>query len=323
MKISKGILFIIVILFMASFLFAEAQDHPALYRYEGAEIVADQQQDYARYVLGLANHEERNFRGHMKYFADYIDLEGKLTRIQYCVDPSEGLEKVFQNYMQALKKSGYQILFTTSEMNNWPFWHEDVYHHEWGINALQGEDFRSMSAREGYRFLTAKGVYKANDLYFAIYMNIDKDDVHGDCLLVTQDIIEINPMESGLVTAQKIDEAMALSGFVSIYGVHFDSGECEIQDESGPALEEIAIFLKKNSEKKYYIVGHTDNVGDFNLNMELSEKRAKAVKRELIEQYGVRNNQLNAYGVGPLCPVTSNRSDVGKARNRRVEIVVQ
>jgi outer membrane protein OmpA-like peptidoglycan-associated protein len=70
-------------------------------------------------------------------------------------------------------------------------------------------------------------------------------------------------------------------------------------------------------------VGHTDNVGDFDSNMKLSKDRATAIMNELVTKYDVDANQLKAYGVANLSPITSNLTDEGKAKNRRVEIVEQ
>ncbi|RLD84642.1 MAG: cell envelope biogenesis protein OmpA, partial [Bacteroidetes bacterium] len=86
---------------------------------------------------------------------------------------------------------------------------------------------------------------------------------------------------------------------------------------------EIARYIKQHLDKKFFIVGHTDNVGDFDANMTLSENRAKAVTNELVSKYGVDAGQLKSYGVANLVPITSNSTDKGKARNRRVEIVEQ
>ena len=327
-----ALVLILLILFAGLYLFIgvqnlkaqEPKDHPALSRYEGAEIVAYQVRDYIPYVLGTGDQKEKQFRGHGKYFSSYIDLEGKLTRIQYQVPLQEGIYKVFKNYENALKNAGYQILFTTSDKeSSWPFWNEEVYHHERGINPIRGRDFIGPFGREGFRFLTAKGTYKENDIYFAIFINPDEDDVLGDHVLITQDVIEVNPMESGLVTAKKIEDNIDLSGFISIYGIHFETNKWSIKKESEPALEEIASFLQKNNEEKFYIVGHTDNVGDLAYNMDLSKKRAKSVMDKLINEYGIQEQQLEAYGVASLSPVTSNSNEAGKARNRRVEIVKQ
>ena len=313
-----------VILFVLLSAFINAQektDHPALSRYKGSEIVAYQTQDYVPYVLGIDNQEQKDedFRGHRRYFKEFIDLEGKLTRIQYRVSKSEGLFKVFKNYENALKNAGYQVLFTTSDQeSSWPFWNETVYHHEWGINALKADGFEKPFGREGFHYLAAKGVYKGNNIYFAIFINNYNDQIY-----ITQDVVEVNPMETGLVTAKKIQDNIELNGFVSIYGIHFDTGKWDIKEASEPALKEIASFLNSHKQDQYYIVGHTDNVGDFQFNMDLSEKRAQSVKNELITNYGVNESQLNAYGVASLSPVTSNDTESGKARNRRVEIVKQ
>ena len=81
--------------------------------------------------------------------------------------------------------------------------------------------------------------------------------------------------------------------------------------------------MNNNTNKKFYIVGHTDNAGDFLANMTLSENRAKAVLNELITKYAIKAEQLKAYGVSSLAPIASNSTEEGKAKNRRVDIVEQ
>lgn len=83
----------------------------------------------------------------------------------------------------------------------------------------------------------------------------------------------------------------------------------------------IADYLKENSERKFIIVGHTDNTGDFNANVTLSSERAKAVIEKLVTEHGIPKAQLIPYGVGSVSPQMSNATDEGKARNRRVELV--
>jgi outer membrane protein OmpA-like peptidoglycan-associated protein len=72
---------------------------------------------------------------------------------------------------------------------------------------------------------------------------------------------------------------------------------------------------------KIYVVGHTDSVGDFDYNIDLSRRRATAVVEVLVAQHGIDRGRLEPHGVGPLVPVSSNTSEDGRAKNRRVELV--
>ncbi|HDM74891.1 MAG TPA: OmpA family protein, partial [Deltaproteobacteria bacterium] len=71
------------------------------------------------------------------------------------------------------------------------------------------------------------------------------------------------------------------------------------------------------------VVGHTDNVGKINYNMKLSKARAAAVVKELVTKYNISPKRLAAYGVAALAPVASNKTEEGRAKNRRVELVEQ
>ncbi|MEO0287903.1 MAG: OmpA family protein, partial [candidate division WOR-3 bacterium] len=128
-------------------------------------------------------------------------------------------------------------------------------------------------------------------------------------------------METGLITAKDIYEKLKTEGHIAIYGIYFDFDKADIKPESEPTLKEIARFLRENPEIKVYIVGHTDNVGKLDYNMELSRKRAENVVKELVNKYGISKERLKAFGVGPLAPISSNDTEEGRAKNRRVEIV--
>ena len=86
-------------------------------------------------------------------------------------------------------------------------------------------------------------------------------------------------------------------------------------------LKEITKLLKQDPNLNLYVVGHTDNVGKIDYNMQLSSARAEAVVKALITKYGVSRSRLDPHGVGPLAPVASNETEDGRALNRRVELV--
>ena len=113
------------------------------------------------------------------------------------------------------------------------------------------------------------------------------------------------------------------TGHVSIYGIYFDTGKAEVKSESQAALKEIAKLLASDPGLKLYVVGHTDSVGRLETNMKLSQARAEAVVQALTKNHGVAATRLKAQGAGQIAPVSSNRTEEGRAKNRRVELVEQ
>ncbi len=113
------------------------------------------------------------------------------------------------------------------------------------------------------------------------------------------------------------------TGHAAVYGIYFDTGKSDIKPESAQAIGEVAKLLKNAADLKVYVVGHTDNVGGLEANMKLSQSRADAVTQALIRDHGISASRLKAYGDGPYAPVSSNDTEEGRAKNRRVELVKQ
>ncbi len=111
-------------------------------------------------------------------------------------------------------------------------------------------------------------------------------------------------------------------GHVPVAGLTFASGGSKLTEGSGAALDQMAKMLAANPDLKVAIVGHSDNRGSLNVNIELSRRRAAAVRSALIKR-GVKANRLEARGVGYLAPRRSNATDAGRALNRRVELVLR
>jgi outer membrane protein OmpA-like peptidoglycan-associated protein len=123
------------------------------------------------------------------------------------------------------------------------------------------------------------------------------------------------------VDAAAMASSIADSGSVAIYGINFDTASSVIKPESEPAIDEIAKLLTDNPTLKVYIVGHTDMVGDAASNVRLSQARAQSVISDLVSKHGIAAARLIAFGNGPYAPVASNKTDDGRAKNRRVELV--
>jgi len=135
-------------------------------------------------------------------------------------------------------------------------------------------------------------------------------------------IIEKNLMEQNIVADPKaMGDDIERTGRVAVYGIYFDTDSYTIKPESEPTLKAIAELLKTKTNLNVYVVGHTDITGDLDHNMKLSENRARAVVDALIKDYGISSKRLIGKGVGPLSPVSTNKTDEGKQLNRRVELV--
>lgn len=104
------------------------------------------------------------------------------------------------------------------------------------------------------------------------------------------------------------------------HGITFDINKYDIKPESMGTLNMIVQILKDNPEVKFEIDGHTDNSGDHDFNMTLSQHRADAVRIQLINM-GVDGSRLTAKGYGDLKPLGSNNTQEAKATNRRVEFI--
>jgi OmpA-OmpF porin, OOP family len=134
-------------------------------------------------------------------------------------------------------------------------------------------------------------------------------------------IVEEEGMKQEIVA--NFDEALANDGKIAVYGIYFDVGMAVVKAESEEAIKEIADYLTRNSRQSIFIVGHTDNTGDFAKNIKLSKDRALAIKNYLTEKYKIAATRLIADGVGPLAPVGTNATEEGKKINRRVEVVLK
>ncbi len=131
-------------------------------------------------------------------------------------------------------------------------------------------------------------------------------------------ILELKPMTQE-VTADAMYSALSKDGFIALY-INFDTGKYDIKPESVGTIGQIAALLKAHPTLKVSIEGHTDNVGTPQSNKTLSTQRAKSVM-DAVVQKGIAATRMTSVGWGQEKPIADNRSEEGKTKNRRVEIV--
>jgi outer membrane protein OmpA-like peptidoglycan-associated protein len=123
------------------------------------------------------------------------------------------------------------------------------------------------------------------------------------------------------LNADDMKQAIHDSGKVAVYGPYFDTDKDAVKSESQPTLAEIVKLLKSEPALRLHLVGHTDNQGKSDYNLDLSRRRAASVVAELTSKYGIPATRLDAFGCGIYSPVASNEAEEGRAKNRRVELV--
>jgi outer membrane protein OmpA-like peptidoglycan-associated protein len=111
-------------------------------------------------------------------------------------------------------------------------------------------------------------------------------------------------------------------GYVVTLGdIHFDNNRAELKSSASNSVERLGAFLLKYPQRKVLAEGYTDNVGSADSNMDLSVRRANAVRLALIGM-GVDSNRIATHGYGETYPVSTNGTPEGREANRRVEVVL-
>jgi OOP family OmpA-OmpF porin len=118
-------------------------------------------------------------------------------------------------------------------------------------------------------------------------------------------------------------QVITSTGRFVTHGILFDTNSDRIKAESAPVIQSIAKGLENNPNLKLRIEGHTDSVGDPARNMDLSRRRAEALKAVLVSQFSVDPGRLSTAGLGATKPIDSNDTPQGRSQNRRVELVKQ
>lgn len=175
--------------------------------------------------------------------------------------------------------------------------------------------------------------------YNRIYNTAEFDDAFADIYrrLRNYYVIEFNPVDFGMHTVKlkfclPKDSANAEISFdntpdvgsIALLNVYFDLDKADLKSESKAALDNISTLLKGFPLMEIEVRGHTDSTNktkDKERNVKLSQKRADAVKNELVKR-GFTAERIKAVGYGDSQPVADNKSEEGRAQNRRTEFVV-
>jgi outer membrane protein OmpA-like peptidoglycan-associated protein len=237
----------------------------------------------------ISKAEIRDFDAY-KFFdgKQLVTVEGKVNIVNYApkdgINPRPSELQIHRNYVNAIKKIGGKILW-------------------------QGKTELYEDNRYTREALTAIIVREKVEVWAEVWSM-------GDYYNVT--VVEKELMRQDIAASDMLD-AINKNGYIAL-DIHFDTGKATIMPESQPIIDQILKLMKDNPDLKLSVEGHTDNVGDAKGNLKLSKDRAIEVVAQLtIGEIPV--TRLTFVGFGQEKPVADNRTEEGRAKNRRVELV--
>ena len=297
-----------------------SKDPMGLKRYEGTRTTFYDEQAFGSYTLPLGKMSKSRAG---VTFEKSQKLEGKVTRVTYVGNnPERTALEVYRNYQTAIAEQGWTVLWEGSE--------ED-------LSAGKGLLFAGLWDKRpggtftlshlGGRYMAAQKGGSHLALYVANYKvgTVSPKELQPEkgVPIVALDVIESAAMDEKMVVVKADEMASQLidQGGVNLYGFYFDTASATLQSESGPTLDEVEKLLLADKSLRLLVVGHTDGVGGFEDNMDLSKRRAASVVAALSQRVPAVAARLTPCGVGFQCPIASNSSEEGRAKNRRVALV--
>ena len=271
---------------------AGCKDYPLFTRFPNMHIAGceSRQFDLRAFPVGPADKD-----GNTKP----VEVEGPVQWIKYelneGVTPPSGLQ-IMRNFENAAKKAGGTI------EGQYPGWCKANYDPE--RMPRMGNGCLSYA-------LTLKFLRGGKEVWVFIQASQDQGSYQ-------MTVSEREEMKQDIGVTEMAGK-LATDGFVSLY-VNFETGKSTINPDSAQTLDTAAGALKAAGDFRVEVAGHTDNVGTPEANLRLSQERAQAVMAALVER-GVPAGRLTAKGYGQTAPVADNRTEDGRAKNRRVELV--
>jgi OmpA-OmpF porin, OOP family len=280
---------------------AGAKDFPGIGRFAGSVVTGYVVKDFdAARMQAAAFKDDKP--------ADARRLEGRITRIAYRTAPGPSILEVSRNFETQLMKAGFETLLAcdTDACGGIPF-----------TEAVDTLPVPQMWVDGfNYHYFAGRKVDGGREIYASVIVSQNNQDITAQLV-----VAELGAIEDKMVNAAQMAKGLGETGHIALYGIYFDTDKAVLKPESRPTLEQIAKLLASQPQLNVFIVGHTDNQGAYDYNLDLSRRRAEAIAAELVKSYRIAQPRLRTAGLGFLAPVGSNATEAGRALNRRVELV--
>jgi outer membrane protein OmpA-like peptidoglycan-associated protein len=304
-----------------------SHDHPKIPRVADTTIIgfAESSYDEGVFMTGAAGRELVS-----------ENVEGKRTRIMYMGTKDLSPLAVLRNYQKAFDDLGeveevysckgddcFQNLggaFVWRKANQIP----TIF--DYSRNMYGGRHYKDQVYWYG-KIANPESLYHVS-VYSAVstppeYVNQNWAIRVRNHPLIHLEVVEAADFKPTLevVTAEDMTTKISQKGHIALYGIYFDFDSAQLKPESDPTLNEISKLLQADEALHIYVVGHTDNKGTLEYNEDLSKRRAVAVVNELSSKHDIAEDRMVPIGAGLISPVATNKTEEGRALNRRVELV--
>lgn len=316
----------------------QARDHALTGRYKDAFILTQSVKAFDEIALPSAPAVGQTWDD-KKHFGATVTAQGRVTRTIYVTPTGRSSLEVHANHRDALVDKGFAPAFECARDACGPSF--AVLKYNWNNAATHvlapGYPSRrvdvvkaSFDAVGDVRYSLLKRVDNGAETYAAIYTAANTGGTFGNLSDALRDrvetlieIVEPRAMERRIETlaANEVGAKLAAEGRVALYAIQFDFDKATLKPESDPQLAEMAKLMQAKPQLRAFVVGHTDNKGGLEYNLDLSRRRAEAVVQALVQRHRIPASRLMGRGLGPLAPLASNGAEDGQARNRRVELV--
>ena len=299
---------------------AGSKDPPGMKRYEGSEIIGYREPKFDEYLLPLGAPTSQSPPKYVKSLA----IEGQVSRYAYVAPAGRTATELLRNY---------KLEFARLDL-------ETLYEKAVGAPGWFGPTLEKIVVEDGLagvlayneadeRVLVGKSK-SAKPTYYMVFVTSYRDGVIPDrltkvmqkgCALAELVVVAPDTLEQKMtfVNADEMKREMSDTGKVALYGILFDTDKDVVKPESQQTIAEIVKLLKSDATLKVHVVGHTDNQGKLDYNLDLSRRRAASVVRSLAAQ-GIAADRLDFFGAGVYAPIASNETEEGRTKNRRVEL---
>ena len=306
---------------------AGLKDPAGIKRMEGSVLILGDSRAFDEFVIPtqkiIFNYSDQKFNDWSR-----VNIEGSRDTVFYRLPRDASTLEVSRSYEDELMAEGYEVIFKgkAEELHDgYGRFMSEVYGAKIGAALMEYH----IPASDDFRYLALKKVEADGSTTYVAGLFAKIRDVWGSKyakpgeVVSRLDVIKTKALTKRLVVvkAEEMPNLLGSSGKVILYGILFDFNKADIKKESEDTLLEVAKYLDTNKTAKLVVSGHTDNVGTFEFNRDLSQKRAEAVVAYLVTKNKIAKERLIAFGSSFASPVAPNDSEDGKSKNRRVELV--